>query len=137
LTTDPSNPSDWFLLAKDRLEKADALFVQFGASWSGVELLHESAERYLKGYLVACGWKIVKTHDLNLLLAVACDFNTDFAAYSPACQSLTEQFWEQHYPGGDLDEVGEDYSNIRNAVGEIISLIQNTKTFPTSQRLPP
>jgi len=57
--------------------------------------------------------------------------------HSPACQSLTEQFWEQHYPGGDLDEVGEDYSNIRNAVGEIISLIQNAKTFPTPQRLPP
>ncbi len=123
MTTDPANPSDWFLLAKDRLEKADALFVQFGASWSGVELLHESVERYLKGYLVACGSKIVKTHDLNHLLAVACDFNPEFAGFSSACQSLTEQFWEQHYPGGDLDEVGGDYSTLRDAVGHMVSLI--------------
>lgn len=127
MMTDPSNPSDWFLLAEDRLEKADALFVQFGASWSGVELLHESAERYLKGYLVACGWKVVKTHDLNHLLALACDFNAAFAEFSSACQSLTEQFWEQHYPGGDLDEVGEDYSDIRDAVGNMVALITPIK----------
>jgi hypothetical protein len=34
MTSDPANPNAWFVLAKDRLEKADALFVQFGASWS-------------------------------------------------------------------------------------------------------
>lgn len=78
MTTDPSNPGAWFLLAKDRLEKADALFVQFGASWSGVELLQEAAERYLKGFLVARGWKTVKTHDLNRLLALACEMDDTF-----------------------------------------------------------
>ena len=45
MITDPNNPLDWLLLAQDRLEKADALFFQFGASWSGVELLHEAIER--------------------------------------------------------------------------------------------
>ena len=73
MTSDPSNPDAWFVLAKDRLEKADALFFHFGASWTGVELLHEAAERYLKGFLVAREWKIVKTHDLTRLLATACE----------------------------------------------------------------
>ena len=49
MITDPNNSSHWLLLARDRLEKADALFTRFGSSWSGVELLHEAAERYLKG----------------------------------------------------------------------------------------
>lgn len=67
MITDPANPEHWFLLAKERLDKADALFPIFGASWSGVELLHEATERYLKGYLVSKGWSLIKTHDLSRL----------------------------------------------------------------------
>ncbi len=123
MRTDPANPSDWFLLAKDRLEKTDALFAQFGASWSGVELLHEAVERYLKGFLVARGWRSVKTHDLNRLLAEACAFDEAFSEFEFAAQNLTEQFWEQHYPGGDLDEVGDGYASLRDAVGRMIARI--------------
>jgi len=128
MTSDPGNPDAWFVLATDRLEKADALFVQFGASWSGVELLQEAAERYLKGFLVSHGWQIIKTHDLNRLLASACEFDDSFACFAAPCQNLTEQFWEQHYPGGDLEEVGEGYSDLRDAVGRMVQLIlESTK----------
>jgi len=126
MRTDPANPADWFLLAMDRLEKSDALFLHFGPSWSGVELLQEAAERYLKGYLVSRGWPLVKTHDLNGLLASACRFDDSFSEFSPACQNLTEQFWEQHYPGGDLDEVGDDYAGLRDAIGKMVDLIDRT-----------
>ena len=44
MRTDPANPADWFLLARDRLEKSDALFLRFGPSWPGVELLQETSE---------------------------------------------------------------------------------------------
>jgi hypothetical protein len=83
MISDPANPDAWFILAKDRLEKADALYEQFGASWSGVELLQEAAERYLKGFLVARGWNLVKTHDLNRLLASACEFDNSFSCFAP------------------------------------------------------
>jgi HEPN domain-containing protein len=124
MRTDPASPSDWFLLADDRLEKADALHTTFGPSWSGVELLHEAVERYLKGYLISRGWHLVKTHDLNRLLAEACVYETAFAVYAPACQNLTEQFWEQHYPGGELDEVGEGYDEIRSSVENLFAVIR-------------
>jgi hypothetical protein len=110
-------------MAGDRLEKADALFERFGPSWSGVELLHEAAERYLKGYLVSKGWVLVKTHDLNRLLAEACQFDERIGEFAPACQNLTEQFWEQHYPGGELDEVGDGYSEIRTSLGRMFLMI--------------
>jgi len=129
MKTDPANPADWLLLAKDRLEKSDALFLHFGPSWSGVELLQEAAERYLKGYLVSRGWTLVKTHDLNSLLASACSFDDSFTDFSSACQNLTEQFWEQHYPGGDLDEVGDDYTGLRDSIGKMVDLIDRT-VFP-------
>ena len=130
MTTDPANPSDWFLLAKDRLEKTDALFLQFGASWTGVELLYEAVERYLKGFLVSQGWKVVKTHDLNRLLAEACVFDQSFSEFESAAQNLTEQFWEQHYPGGDLDEVGDGYACVREAVGQMIARIGSNMKLP-------
>lgn len=125
MRTDPASPQDWFLMANDRLEKADAIFERFGPSWSGVELLHEAAERYLKGYLVAKGWELVKTHDLNRLLAEACRCDERFGEFAPACQSLTEQFWEQHYPGGELDEVGDGYPEIRASLGKMFLMIVN------------
>jgi len=121
--TDPQTPSDWYLIAGERIEKADALFERFGPSWSGVELLHEGTERYLKGYLVCKGWTLVKTHDLNRLLAEACIHDAAFAEFANACQNLTEQFWEQHYPGGELDEVGDGYSEIRTSLGRMFLMI--------------
>lgn len=132
MITNADNPEHWLLLARDRLEKADALFVQFGPSWSGVELLHEAAERFLKAYLIHHGWELVKTHDLSRLLAQACSFDPQLAQFSETTQSLTEQFWEQHYPGGDLDEVGQDYSLLRESLGEMIALIEAAIATQTS-----
>jgi HEPN domain-containing protein len=77
----------------------------------------------LKGYLVFRGWRLVKTHDLNSLLASACEYDEAFSEFITACQNLTEQFWEQHYPGGDLTEVGEGYSELRDAIGKMVALI--------------
>ncbi len=47
-----------------------------------------------------------------------------FAAFDDLCESLTEQFWAQHYPGGDLSTVGADYDELRQQAGELIALIQ-------------
>ena len=96
MRTDEKNPHDWFLLAKERLEKADALYRQFGPSYSGVELLEEAVERYLKGYLVANGWPLERIHDLNRLVEAAMAFDPQFADFAELAHSLTEQFWEQH-----------------------------------------
>jgi HEPN domain-containing protein len=123
MRTDEKNPHDWFLLAKERLEKADALYRQFGPSYSGVELLEEAVERYLKGYLVANGWPLERIHDLNRLVEAAMAFDPQFADFAELAHSLTEQFWEQHYPGGDLTEVGFDYELLRQQAGEMIALI--------------
>ena len=124
MKTDENNPRDWLFLAKERLESADALAVQRGPSYSVVELLQEAVERYLKGYLVSRGWKLERIHDLPPLVEAAAAFDPRFAAFDELASSLTEQFWEQHYPGGDLTEVGSDYSELRQAVGEMVGLIE-------------
>ena len=123
MITDPQNPQHWILLAQERLEKVDALFERFGSSYSGVELLQEAVERFLKGYLVAKGWHLIKTHNLSELVAEAAGYDADFKRFLDFAASLTQQFWEQHYPGGDLTEVGSDYTDLRQQAGELVALI--------------
>ena len=69
--SDETNPADWFYLAKDRLHAVDVLWKADGLTASGIELLQEAAERYLKGYLIAKGWRLIKTHDLEKLVVEA------------------------------------------------------------------
>ena len=63
MKTDETLPEHWYLLAKERMEAADALLATRGACYSAVELLQESVERYLKGFLIGKGWPLQRIHN--------------------------------------------------------------------------
>jgi HEPN domain-containing protein len=123
MKTDETNPADWFLLARDRLQAADAVRQACGPGASAVELLQESVERYLKGYLVGKGWPLQKIHNLSMLLDVAVQRDPRFKEFANLCDTLTTQFWAQHYPGGDLTDVGADYDDLRREVDVLVTKI--------------
>ena len=123
MKTQETNPSDWYHLAAERLRSTDALRRSEGITYSCVELLQESVERYLKGFLISQGWRLEHIHDLNRLLDAAAAHERGLQAFAPLVQSLTEQFWAQHYPGEELDDVGTDYDDLRRQAGELIALI--------------
>lgn len=104
MKTDENNPSDWLRSAKIRLHSTDRLHQIEGATESVIELLQEASERFLKAYLLSQGMKLRKIHDLGALVAEAVDLDSRFTAFEDFADSLTDQFWAQHYPGGDLDE---------------------------------
>jgi len=122
--TDESNPADWFAFAAERLLAADVLSRHDGTSASSVEALQEAAERYLKGFLIAKGWALKRTHDLKVLVKDAAVFASEFNRFLDLAERLTAEFFEQHYPGGDLTHVGENYRDMRSGVGEIVALIR-------------
>ena len=122
--TSDVNPADWFDTAADRLAIADLAWKYEGFTPTGIECLHEAAERYLKGYLIANGWVLQRTHDLGLLTRAAIGFNLQFNGFVPTATELTEKFFEQHYPGGDLTELAKNYETLRAKVGEMIELIK-------------
>lgn len=97
-----------------------------GVTYAGVELLQEAIERYLKGYLVSKGWSLERTHDLRKLIEEASRNNPDFKQFTDFADSLTEQFWAQHYPGEDLEDVGGDYDELRERADKLVSLIMAT-----------
>ena len=125
MKTDEANPLDWLAAGKLRLRSADRLYEAEGSSPAVIELLQEAAERYLKAYLLSKNWLLVRTHDLNHLLAEAATRDARFTHFAKVAQSLTEQFWEQHYPGGDLSEVGSDYEELHQALMEMVGLIEH------------
>lgn len=124
--TDESNPADWFAFAAERLLAADVLSRHDGTSASSVEALQEAAERYLKGFLIAKGWTLKRTHDLKVLVKDAAVFVPEFINFLDIAERLTAEFFEQHYPGGDLTHVGENYPEMRAEVGRIVALIQHS-----------
>jgi len=123
MKTRETNPDDWMFLAKERLRAADLLQAAGGASLSGIELLQESVERFLKGWLVGRGWQLQKVHDLSHLLQACIDRDNRFEAFQDLADSLTEQFWAQHYPGGDISGVGSNYEVMRDQVAELVALV--------------
>ena len=124
MRTDETNPLDWLILARERLTSADALFQSLGATLSGIELLQEAIERFLKGFLISKGWKLQKIHNLSTLLDHAVTFDEQFKAHADLCENLTVQFWAQHYPGDDVSEVGLDYEILRNQSEQLVALVE-------------
>ena len=122
--SDENDPADWIYLAADRLKAADLLWEHDGLTASGIELLQEAVERYLKAFLIANGWRLVKTHDLDALLGEAIGRDAAFRAFTTLTSSLTRDFFAQHYPGSDWTHVGEDYGELRKQAGELVGLIE-------------
>jgi HEPN domain-containing protein len=134
MRTDETNPKDWFLLGQERLEAADAVRGARGVCSSAVELLQEAVERYLKGYLVGTGWPLQRIHNLSTLLDAAVQQDARFKLFADLCESLTAQFWEQHYPGGDLADVGADYDLLRVEAAKMVALILSATAPATPPR---
>ncbi|MFC1464523.1 MAG: HEPN domain-containing protein [Candidatus Brachytrichaceae bacterium NZ_4S206] len=130
MRTREDNPQDWYLLAADRLQSADAIFHSIGVTYSAVELLQEAADRYLNGYVIGRGWKLIKTHDLQRLIEEARRFDSRFERFELIASQLTEQYFRLHYPGGDLTGVTSDYAQLREQLGELINLILSQ--YPSS-----
>ena len=135
MKTREDNPDDWFMLANERLRGTDALFKSEGVTLLGIEALHEAVERFLKGFLVARGHKLQRTHNLSALLDQAILHNTAFKRFADLADGLTDQFWAQHYPGGDLTGVGTDYPLLRSQAEELIALIE-TETHSSQNEIP-
>lgn len=125
MKTSENNPEDWLRSARTRLHSADLLHPLEGANESVIELLHEATERFLKAYLISRGWKLRRIHDLGALVAEAVALDSRFSAFEDFADSLTDQFWAQHYPGGDLTDVGRDYAGLRESLAELVALIES------------
>jgi len=60
---------------------------------------------------------------LGRLLDEAVALDPQFKQFADFTDSLTDQFWAQHYPGGDLQGCGSDYDMLREQTALLVDLI--------------
>ena len=114
---------EWFEKAKHDLATVELIIRESGYADTAAILLQQAAEKYLKGYLIGKGWKLVKTHDLKQLLNEAVKYDERLEKYYDLLERLTRYYAEVQYPFSkvlvSLEEVKENYE----AVKELLKII--------------
>jgi HEPN domain-containing protein len=92
-------PAEWYAYAARDLMAAKALLGERDEllAASGM-LLQQAVEKYLKGYLLSKGWRLVRTHDLGDLLKSLIEYEADFGDFEDTCLKVTYYYFENRYP---------------------------------------
>jgi HEPN domain-containing protein len=90
---------EWFTVAEQDLESAKFLKKMHPAPLE-VICYHcqQSAEKYLKGYMILQGEKVMRTHDLVVLNKKCRKYNDDFVKIEDECLRLTDYGVNVRYP---------------------------------------
>ena len=92
--------ADWFRYGDEDFQAAQSLITQGGPARVVLTLVQQSAEKYLKGYLIYHGWKLKKTHDLVSLINEALVYDSTFRDYVEMADRLSAYYFDSRYPAG-------------------------------------
>ena len=121
MATDAKNPEHWFDFASDDLIRAHRRFVE-GDAEDCLFHLQQSAEKALKGKLIACGWKLRRIHDLSALIVALKTFGVDCSWYESSASVLATEYITDRYPG--FDDAHPQPSELRTFVEETTTLFE-------------
>ncbi len=101
---------DWLALAKENLLSArSSLNVDFLPYRTICLLSQESAQKYLKAYLLSRGWALEKTDNPRKLLEYTFCYEPSFNALISAVNILAEYSLDEFYPGAsNFENVGKN-----------------------------
>ena len=126
-------PAEWLRFADENLLVAEQAFASGEPVWHTICFLCQSAaEKYAKGYLIANGWMLAKTHDIVVLLSLCSDYDVAFAALTMDSVVLNEYIVSGRYPG---DLAYEDIG--RSDAQEAIGLVRRIRDLVTERLEPP
>lgn len=89
---------EWFKKARDDYKSAKVVLEEGGYYGTTCFLSQQMAEKYLKGFLIGSGGKIVKIHDLIKLLNECKKISKEFAELEDECILLNDYYIETRYP---------------------------------------
>ena len=99
-------PREWLRYGGQDLRVAEqAMRDEIPAYHTICFLCQGAAEKFLKGYLIAQGWTLEKTHDIVVLLEACVDYDAEWGAMAADGAILNEYIVAGRYPG---DIVFED-----------------------------
>jgi HEPN domain-containing protein len=90
---------EWLAKAEDDFEFARTIFAEEKEYYDQICFhFQQSAEKFLKAYIIAKGLGFEKTHDLPLLLQRCRGKDPAFEALKPSCDYLTAFYIHSRYP---------------------------------------
>lgn len=108
---------EWFKKAEHDLATVEMIINTSGYPDVAGVLLQQTLEKYLKGYLINRGWKLVKIHNLKDLLDEAFKHNRKFEKFYDLVTLITGYYFEEKYPFGkseiSLDEIKEQMPEVK------------------------
>jgi HEPN domain-containing protein len=99
---DPDVSGNWLALARRDLEKGRRDLSQGDVPYALIQL-QQAAEKACKGWLIARGWRLVKTHDVVFLLDEMKARGLDISWFAPAGALLSKEFFEERYVSWDAE----------------------------------
>lgn len=91
------DPSEWFRKAQEDFERVPRRLKEGDCEDAGFHL-QQALEKYLKGFLIARGWNLRRTHNLSFLPDEVVKFLPATEEYRPLCQEASAFYVEERYP---------------------------------------
>ena len=123
---DPAIVGEWlgkadedFLFAEANLREDNGFFAQICFHFQ------QSAEKYLKAYIIAKGLKLEKVHDLLYLLRTCIAHDASFSVLQEQCILLNAAYIETRYPvHWPTDYTRETAEQAHSAAADIAGLVR-------------
>lgn len=116
-------PAEWIRFATENFQVAEREMTYVKPAFHTVCFLCQSAaEKYVKGYLIAQGWSLEKTHDIVALLGWCIDYDDGFTDLLEGGAVLNEYIVTGRYPGDLVHETIE-----RTEAEEAVEIVRRIK----------
>lgn len=123
---DSSYPADWLRIAEKDWTRVKHLLDVRDPEAAGF-YLQQSAEKFMKAFLLTKGWKLQKIHDLEKLLNDVLIYDNAFEAYRSVCQKITAFYFIDRYPF--VTDVFLTEDDIRSSLPEVEQFIAKLKSL--------
>ena len=119
----PKHIQEWRAYARQDWKRMLLHLAHSDPSAAGL-FLEQAVEKYLKGYLLARGWPLNRTHALPLLLAEATRHDSALSRFLGLTEHVADYYFVNRYPesGAGLPSSDEIQSDAREAQQLIVLL---------------
>ncbi len=121
---------EWFVRGEHDLQAARLIFEKEAYGDIVASLIQQAVEKYLKGYLLGLGWKLAKTHDLEVLISEAMTHDKGFAEFLDFARVLSVAYLESRYPPGLPREFSrQELSSMMEQAERLVSKIRSLSGY--------
>lgn len=116
---------EWFNKGEKDITNAEFLFKGNRDLETVAFHIQQSAEKYLKGFLISRGKELERIHDLVKLLQDVIKIDTEFNQFKGIVKKITNFYFESRYPlGYDVEYTEEEIKDALIHVNKLIKLIK-------------